>query len=493
MERIIATRILLILFFSITLLFSASSIKEIDGLYKKIPYASKSETAHILHELENLYISSVVSDNKLGIAKTLKGIIKCQKLLGLNSKTYENELAGLIKDRPKPKTFPKPKQTLKPKPISAPKKKPTIISKNSVLKIRSIKQKNNTIIIKFNEPMSKSKMLFFEINQKRHYKDIYDFKADLNFKAPKLSLSTVNSAKLAQNRAGKVRLVLTDKNKIYSNAYIRKGTLFIEVQKNPNVTKKSDKKPKILSKTKTASKPIVVKPSLNSIYASSKIIVIDPGHGGKDSGAVGYKKYQEKVAVLKISKMLQGLLKKKGYKVYLTRDKDIFIKLSKRTHFANNKRADLFISIHANASPSSQKLSLNGIETFFLSPAKTEKAKRIAEKENRSAVTNMNDMSKNTLLSFLNKTKIIQSNKLAIDIQKGMLAQVRKKYKDIRDGGVREAPFWVLVGAQMPAVLVEVGYITNPTEADRLFNPFYQKRLVSGIANGINNYFINNQ
>jgi len=208
---------------------------------------------------------------------------------------------------------------------------------------------------------------------------------------------------------------------------------------------------------------------------------------------VGYKKYQEKHAVLKISKILQKLLKKKGYKVYLTRDKDTFIKLSKRTHFANKKEADLFISIHANASPSSQKLTLKGIETFFLSPAKTEKAKRIAAKENKSAVTSMNDMSKNTLLSFLNKTKIVQSNKLAIDIQKGMPSQVRKKYKDIRDGGVREAPFWVLVGAQMPAVLVELGYITNPTEADRLFNPFYQKSLATGIANGINNYFINNQ
>jgi N-acetylmuramoyl-L-alanine amidase len=102
-------------------------------------------------------------------------------------------------------------------------------------------------------------------------------------------------------------------------------------------------------------------------------------------------------------------------------------------------------------------------------------------------------MSKNTLLSFLNTTKIVQSNKLAIDIQKGMLTKVRKKHKNVRDGGVREAPFWVLVGAQMPAVLVEIGYITNPTEADRLFNPFYQKSLAEGIANGVNNYFINNQ
>jgi N-acetylmuramoyl-L-alanine amidase len=454
---------------------------EIDGLYKKIPYASKSETAHILHELENLYISSVVSDDKIGIIKTLKGIIKCKKLLGLNYKTYESELATLTKRKPKKAISLKPKKTIKT--IK------TTTQKNKTLKISSIKQKNNTIIIKFDSHMDKSKMLFFEINNKGNYKDIYDFKANLHFKAPKLSLSTVKNAKIAQNRAGKVRLVLEDTNKIYSNAYIRKGTLFIEVQKNPQAIQKTSIVPYKKSNKIKKSTP---KQHQKTLYASSKIIVIDPGHGGKDAGAVGYKKYKEKTAVLKIAKILRGLLKKNGYKIYLTRDSDKFIKLSNRTHFANKKGADLFISIHANASPSSQKLTLKGIETFFLSPAKTAKAKRIAAKENRSAVTNMNDMSKNTLLSFLNTTKIVQSNKLAIDIQKGMLSKIRKKHKDTRDGGVREAPFWVLVGAQMPAVLIEIGYITNPTEADRLFNPFYQKSLAQGIANGVNNYFINN-
>ena len=492
MERIIVAKLLLILFISFSFLFSYSSIKEIDELYKKIPYASKSQTAIILHELENLYITSVVEGNKLGIAKTLKGIIKCKKLLGLDAKTYERELTSLTKNRPKPAPKPKPKKL--PKIIQKPKhvvtNKKAASTKNTILKIKSIKQKKNTIIIKFDYPMNKSKMLFFEINRDGKYKDIYDFKANLNFKAPKLNLSNIQNTTIAQNKAGKVRLVLTDKNKIYSNAYIRKGTLFIEVQKNSKMVQKTP----IIShnKPKVSKKPIRKK-AQNSIYATSKIIVIDPGHGGKDSGAVGYKKYKEKNAVLKISKLLKGLLKKSGYKVYLTRDSDKFIKLSKRTDFANKKMADLFISIHANASPSSQKLTLKGIETFFLSPAKTAKAKRIAAKENRSAVTSMNNMSKNTLLSFLNKTKIVQSNKLAIDVQKGMLSKVRKKYKNIRDGGVREAPFWVLVGAQMPAVLIEVGYITNPTEADRLFNPFYQKMLADGIANGINNYFVNNQ
>ena len=485
MEKIIIRTVLksvMILFFSITLLFAESSVKEIDALYKKIPYASKNETARILHELENHYINSVVSGNKIEIQKTLKGIIKCQKLLGFDSKTYESELSSLTKKTQKSeqKEIKKYSEAIKPKD-----------QKNSILSIRSINEKDNTIIIKFNNPITKSKMIFFEINRNGIYKDIYDLKANLNFKAPKLSISSIKSAKIAQNRAGKVRLVFEDKQKIYSNAFIREGTLFIKIQQNPdNAAKIKNTVPQKHIVTKKETSTIESK---STIYASSKIIVIDPGHGGKDPGAVGYKKYQEKKAVLKISKVLKDILQKKGYKVYLTRENDKFIKLSDRTKFANKKNADLFISIHANASPKSQKLTLKGIETFFLSPAKTQKAKRIAAKENKSAVTSMNEMSKNTLLSFLNKTKIIQSNKLAIDIQKGMLTQVRKKHGDIRDGGVREAPFYVLVGAQMPAILVEIGYITNPKEADRLFNPFYQKNLAIGISEGVNNYFVNNQ
>jgi N-acetylmuramoyl-L-alanine amidase len=98
---------------------------------------------------------------------------------------------------------------------------------------------------------------------------------------------------------------------------------------------------------------------------------------------------------------------------------------------------------------------------------------------------------KNNLLSFMNREKIIASNKLAIDIQQGTLSSLRKNYKDVKDNGVREGPFWVLVGAQMPAVLLEVGFISNPTEAKRLVSKKYQKYLAKGIGEGIERYFIN--
>ncbi len=472
--------------------FAKGISTQIDTLNQKIPYASKSETKKILLQLKNLYISSVVSGDKKPTAKALRGIIRCQKLLHIDSKTYQKELDALAKQHTKKKvTHKKPAKTDSKKSRS----------------IRSISQKDNHLIIKFNKALVQKDVFFFKIKNKEGYKNIYDIKANLNFKTPKLHIDGLKRIKIAQNRRDKVRIVLLDETKIYSKAFIRKGALFIKINATDT---KNTKKPKPItlfpehkttkkSPNKTRKKPPIMieskpiaKKSTQTIYASSKIIVIDAGHGGHDSGAVGYKKYQEKKAVYKVSKLLKKLLENKGYKVYMTRSSDTFIKLKNRTHLANKKDADLFISIHANAAPKGKFLSLKGIETFFLSPAKTAKAKRIAAKEN-AAASGMNKKSQDTLLSFLNRNKIIQSNKLAIDVQSGLLGSVRKKFKGVKDGGVREAPFWVLVGAQMPAVLVELGYITNPTEAERLFNPFYQTALAKGIYNGINSYFSHNR
>ena len=495
MEKMIVKILLFSLLFVIHI-WAGDTASQIDKLIQKIPYVSKYETKKILHQLENLYINSVVSGNNAHTIKALQGIIRCQKLLRIDASTYEKELRSRSKSSVKQA---KKIQTQK-KTQSKAQKKTQSKAQHKALSIRSISEKENNIIIKFDKAITKEDIFFFKIKTKEGYKNIYDLKANLNFKTPKLHIDNLSKLVIAQNKQDKVRIVLRDDKMIYSKAFIRKGTLFIKVNAtnqnhakttNIKVTKKA--KPKIKNKKPPiviTSKPI--KKSTQKVYASSKTIVIDAGHGGRDSGAIGYKKYQEKKTVLKVSKILKKLLESKGYKVYMTRANDTFIKLKKRTSLANKKNADLFISIHANAAPKGKFLSLKGIETFFLSPAKTAKAKRVAAKEN-SAISIKNKKSKDTLLSFLNKNKIIQSNKLAIDIQSGMLTAARKKFSKVKDGGVREAPFWVLVGAQMPAVLIELGYITNPTEAERLFNPFYQKILAKGIYDGINNYFVHNK
>jgi N-acetylmuramoyl-L-alanine amidase len=179
----------------------------------------------------------------------------------------------------------------------------------------------------------------------------------------------------------------------------------------------------------------------------------------------------------------------------MTRSDDRFIKLRKRTKYANTKGADLFVSIHANAVPKRNAKKAYGIETYFLSNddrAGSERAKRVAAMENSKDLRDVTYYGQKDFINILNREKIKMSERLAYDLQRNVLAELRKSYKNVKDGGVREGPFWILVGAQMPAVLVEVGFITHPEEAKRLVKRSYQKRFAQGLANGINQYFIYN-
>ncbi len=223
-----------------------------------------------------------------------------------------------------------------------------------------------------------------------------------------------------------------------------------------------------------------------------KKIVLDAGHGGKDCGAMSANLVCEKDIVLEVVKFLHKELKKRGYSVLLTRDKDIYIDLVGRTELANKKNADLFISVHANSIPKRSTSNAHGIETYFLSTARSERARKVAEQENKDDVNLMDYFSKSLLLNSLNTQRLIVSNKLAIDVQYGMLQSVRKNYPDVVDGGVREGPFWVLAGALMPSILIEIGYNSHAIESKRIQSKPYQKILAKGIADGIDSFFSKN-
>ncbi|NHA70499.1 N-acetylmuramoyl-L-alanine amidase [Helicobacter pylori] len=223
-----------------------------------------------------------------------------------------------------------------------------------------------------------------------------------------------------------------------------------------------------------------------------KKIVLDAGHGGKDCGAMSANLVCEKDIVLEVVKFLHKELKKRGYSVLLTRDKDIYIDLVARTELANKKSADLFISVHANSIPKRSTSNAHGIETYFLSTARSERARKVAEQENKDDVNLMNYFSKSLFLNSLNTQRLIVSNKLAIDVQYGMLQSVRKNYPDVVDGGVREGPFWVLAGALMPSILIEIGYNSHAIESKRIQSKPYQKILAKGIADGIDSFFSKN-
>ncbi len=213
---------------------------------------------------------------------------------------------------------------------------------------------------------------------------------------------------------------------------------------------------------------------------TAKTIVIDAGHGGKDPGALGEGERKEKVVVLSIAKKLRAKLVAKGYKVLLTREDNTFIPLKGRTQFATQNRADLFISIHANANQNSKA---KGIETYYLDVASTDKASEgIAARENADSGYSIQEL--NPLLEGLvQESKSADSQRLATHVQKELI-----KATDAADRGVKHARFVVLIGTNVPAILIETGFISNPTEGKNLTADVYQQKIARGIALGIDKF-----
>lgn len=229
-----------------------------------------------------------------------------------------------------------------------------------------------------------------------------------------------------------------------------------------------------------------------SVDRSNSLVVIDAGHGGHDSGATCAGK-QEKDIVLSITRKLYKEFKGEGYKVYLTRSSDRFLTLGQRTRLADKKDAAVFISVHANAISDTSRFDVvEGVETYFLQKTRDEKSQRIAARENASVLIGQDKLSQDVIIdAVLNGPKIIESHKLAIDVQQNIMQNLNDDYDDVKDGGVRPAPFYVLVGASRPSILVEVGYITNPKERKRLFTSNYQEEIAEGIVEGVNRYLDN--
>ncbi|QOQ97469.1 N-acetylmuramoyl-L-alanine amidase family protein [Helicobacter winghamensis] len=359
------------------------------------------------------------------------------------------------------------------------------------LKITTAKQLQNGIALDFNENVKESFFKRFVLENKGIVRYVYDINAQLLGSAKVFDFQDDASIKIAQNSKDKVRLVISLPKSAKIDLDINKKRTSFRI---PNLKKQSDNVSIASLFDRRSTQNVESKINQSQKRATTnknKIIVVDPGHGGKDCGAIGVEKVCEKTIVLKVAKYLNDELKKRGYKVFMSRQKDVFIGLRQRTSFANNKNADLFISIHANAI-AENKAKFEGVESYFLSTARSERAKKVAALENKDDTEGMNYFSKQSFLNTLNTQRIVASNKLAIDIQYGMLQSLRGKYQQVIDGGVREGPFWVLVGALMPSVLLEVGYITHPKEGKRINQSAYQKALAIGIADGVDGYFQKN-
>jgi len=214
-------------------------------------------------------------------------------------------------------------------------------------------------------------------------------------------------------------------------------------------------------------------------------IVLDAGHGGHDTGTIGPDGLMEKDLVLDVALRLGRLLETRlGADVIYTRDDDTFIPLETRTAIANQHQADLFISIHAN---SSSDPSARGVETYFLNFTSNPEALEVAARENavsQKSIFELQDLVKKITL----KDKIDESRELATDVQQSLYTGLATRHSTLRDRGVKKAPFVVLIGANMPSVLAEISFVSNPTDEAKLETPDYREKIAESLYKGIAKY-----
>jgi N-acetylmuramoyl-L-alanine amidase len=215
-------------------------------------------------------------------------------------------------------------------------------------------------------------------------------------------------------------------------------------------------------------------------------IVVDAGHGGHDSGAIGPTRVREKDVTLAMAKRLAKRLREKGFEVALTREDDRYVALEERTAIANARDGDLFLSIHANAHPRRDR---SGVETYVLNVADDRYAARLAARENGAIADEATGEEVRRILSDLNALSSAEaSRRLAHAVQREVCAGIRGRMGEVRDLGVKSALFYVLLGARMPAVLLETSFISNRSEERRLKSPRFQEEIAASVARAVEEF-----
>jgi N-acetylmuramoyl-L-alanine amidase len=295
---------------------------------------------------------------------------------------------------------------------------------------------------------------------------------------------------LSEARAGRhtpdtVRVVLDIKSLDEFNIFSLKNPFRIVLDINGIPRKRASKRPFNDEVVKPGG-PMPKGSLAKQLALGVRRVVIDPGHGGKDPGGVGYdKNILEKNVTLEVSRRLAREIQQRlGCEAILTRDRDVFLSLEERTAIANTKSADIFISIHANAS---RNRRARGVETYFLNLATDDEAILVAARENATSTKNISDLEA-ILTDLMKNAKVNESSRLAGHVQEALVRTLKPKYKEIKDHGVKQAPFYVLLGAEMPCILVEIAFISHPKECQRLNTASYQKDVVDGIVTGIEKY-----
>ena len=213
-------------------------------------------------------------------------------------------------------------------------------------------------------------------------------------------------------------------------------------------------------------------------------VVVDAGHGGKDTGAIGSRGVREKDLTLAIARRVGARLKSLGFEVVMTRKGDAFVSLDERTRIANEAHADLFVSIHCNAA---RRRKLEGVETWTLNVSSNRYAARLAAFENAEADRTVSDL-RLILADLATKANASDARDLAQSVQSSLVRTLRSRVGPVRDHGVKQALFYVLLGTRMPSILVETGFISNPAEETRLKSARFQEGTAEAIARGVKEY-----
>ncbi len=325
----------------------------------------------------------------------------------------------------------------------------------------------------------------------RVYVDLQKAKLALAFKEPiAVDKGLLRQVRVGQYSADVVRVVLDMDKLLAHNAFMlpNPSRLVIDILgKNKNTTAAN-------SVSDAAAVSLPASPATLATMKRSdpappvnglRKIVLDPGHGGKDPGAIGVGGVAEKDIVLRIAKKLARKLRNEmGVQVVLTRNDDRFVPLEERTATANAEDADLFISLHMNASPNREA---KGIETYYLDNTTDEAAIRLAARENSTSRRNISDL-QFILSDMTQNMKLEDSITLAHRLQGGLVEGMAKIMGDTKDLGVKKALFYVLVGARMPSVLVEMFFITNRKEGRAMSRDSYQDALVQSLFSGIQKF-----
>ena len=307
----------------------------------------------------------------------------------------------------------------------------------------------------------------------------YGKRAETSYKG--LANSSVNQ-KIGDAAAKELQALKTQEKPVVSSSETVVSAPKNNVQMRPQQLQPKPQQPKQLKPTTPATpvtepEPLAPKSLTREFGLTAKTIVIDPGHGGKDPGALGSNNLQEKGIVLSISQKLREILTAKGYTVLMTRDTNRFIPLKERTRFATQHKADLFLSIHANGSENSRA---NGIETYYLDVTSTDKAsEKIAARENINSGYSIQEL-ETLLAGLIRESKSEDSKRLARHVQNTLVQNTGAV-----DRGVKHARFVVLIGTKVPAILIETGFVSNPVEGQKLTTAAYQHKIAAAIAEGV--------